>query len=78
MGVEPEGIHIRPMKRKWGACSSEGQITMNPELLSGSWEFQTEVILHELVHPRVPNHGPLFQALLWAYLAQIGIEPETL
>jgi hypothetical protein len=31
--------------------------------------FRREVIVHELLHLKVPNHGPLFKALLKAYLA---------
>ena len=30
--------------------------------------FRKEVIVHELLHMKVPNHGKLFKALLRAYL----------
>jgi predicted metal-dependent hydrolase len=30
--------------------------------------FQDYVIVHELLHLRVPNHGKLFKSLLTAYL----------
>jgi len=29
-----------------------------------------EVIVHELLHLKVPNHGKVFRALLKAYLAE--------
>jgi predicted metal-dependent hydrolase len=32
-------------------------------------DFRRQVIVHELLHLKIPNHGPLFKALLKAYLA---------
>ena len=68
IGVEPKEIHIRPMTRKWGSCSTAGRLTFNEELLGASPEFRRRVIVEELLHLKVPNHGPLFRALLRAYL----------
>jgi len=70
--VTPREIHLRPMKRKWASCSSRGRLTFDTELLRQPAEFRAEVIIHELLHLRVPNHGPLFRALLRAYKAQIS------
>jgi len=67
--VTPHEIHLRPMKRKWASCSSRGRLTFDTELLRQPAEFRREVIVHELLHLKVPNHGPLFKALLRAYLA---------
>lgn len=68
IGVVPKEIHIRPMKRKWGSCSSSGRLTFSTDLLSQPAEFRSEIIVHELLHLKIPNHGPLFRALLRAYL----------
>ncbi len=70
IGVEPEEVHLRPMKRKWASCSSNGRLTFNAELLHKPTAFRAEVIVHELLHLKVPNHEKLFRALLQAYLAQ--------
>jgi len=72
LGVTPREIHLRPMKRKWASCSSRGRLTFNNELLRQPAAFRREVIVHELLHLKVPNHGPLFKALLKAYLASEG------
>lgn len=69
MDVEPKEIHIRPMTRKWGSCSTIGRLTFNEELLGESPEFRRRVIVEELLHLKVPNHGKLFKALLKSYLA---------
>lgn len=70
IGVAPREIRIRPMKRKWASCSSRGRLTFDTELLRQPAEFRREVIVHELLHLKVPNHGQLFKALLRAYLEQ--------
>jgi len=69
VGVELQEIQVRPMKRKWASCSSRGRLTFNEELLRQPAEFRAEVIVHELVHLRVPNHGKVFRSLVRAYLA---------
>lgn len=68
--VEPRDIRIQPMKRKWASCSSRGRLTFDADLLRQPAAFRREAIVHELLHLKVPNHGPLFKALLKAYLAQ--------
>lgn len=68
IGVTLREIRIRPMKRKWASCSSRGRLTFDTELLRQPAEFRREVIVHELLHLKVPNHGRLFKALLRAYL----------
>ncbi len=70
IGVEPKGITLRPMKRKWGSCSSKGYLTFNVELLSQPAALRREVIVEELLHLQVPNHGRLFRALKAAYLSE--------
>ena len=68
IGVEPREVHIRPMARKWGSCSTSGRVTFNAELLVRPAVLQRRVIVEELLHLKVPNHGKLFRSLLKAYL----------
>ena len=70
VGVEAKEIHVRQMTRKWASCSSNGRLTFSTDLLQQPTKFRSEVIVHELVHLKVPNHGPLFRSLLRAYLGQ--------
>ncbi len=66
--VEPREVRVRPMTTKWGSCSTAGRATFDLGLLQQPAEFRKEVIVHELLHLKVPNHGKLFKALLKAYL----------
>ena len=70
IGVRPSEIRLRPLKRKWASCSSRGRLTFDTALLHQPARFRAEVIAHELLHLRVPNHGKLFHSLLKAYLAR--------
>jgi predicted metal-dependent hydrolase len=67
--VHPKEVHIRPMKRKWGSCSTTGRVTFDVGLLRQPAEFRRRVIVEELLHLRVPSHGKLFKSLLKAYLS---------
>jgi predicted metal-dependent hydrolase len=70
IGVQPREIHLRPMTRKWASCSTNGRLTFDTGLLRQPTPFRTHVIVHELVHLKVPNHGKLFRNLVRAYLSQ--------
>jgi predicted metal-dependent hydrolase len=69
--VEPAEVHVTVMRRKWASCSPLGRVTFNSELLAQPEELRREAIVHELLHLKVPNHGPLFRALLSSYLSDI-------
>lgn len=68
ISVRPAEIHVRLMKRKRGSCST-GPVALNSELLTVAEDLRPQVIVEELLHLRLPNHGKLFKALKKAYLA---------
>jgi predicted metal-dependent hydrolase len=72
IGVEPKEIHLRPMSRKWASCSTNGRLTFDTGLLQEGAPFRTHVIVHELVHLKVANHGRLFRSLVRTYLAEVA------
>lgn len=71
IAVDIKEIHLRPMKRKWASCSSRGRLTFDTDLLHQPAAFRAEVIVHELVHLKVPNHGRLFRSTKEAYLSMM-------
>lgn len=56
------------MTNKWASCSTAGNLTFNEELLLLEEELQHFVIVHELLHFKVPNHGRLWKSLMRAHL----------
>lgn len=68
IGVTPERVQIQRMTKKWASCSPGGRISLSKDLLRKETDFQQVVIVHELLHLRVPNHGKLFKSLMNAFV----------
>ena len=68
MGVAVHEIQLRAMRTKWASLSTDGRLTLNDELLGLSDALCDYIIVHELVHLKVRNHGKLFKSLMYAYL----------
>jgi len=56
------------MTTKWASCSPAGRICFSTDLLQEDFAFRQVVIVHELLHLQVRNHGKLFKSLLLTYL----------
>lgn len=61
-------IAMRPMKTKWASYSTSGRLTFDESLLALQEELQDYVIVHELLHSRIPNHGKLWKSLMRVHL----------
>lgn len=68
LDVDAHSIYVRPMSRKWASCSTAGTLSFNDELLEMERELGDYVIVHELLHFSVPNHGKLWKSLMRAHL----------
>lgn len=65
MGVYTPSITVRRMKTRWGSCTrSSGRIRINTALAECPPKCAETVLVHELCHLLVSNHGPRFQALM--------------
>ncbi len=68
LNVSVHWLGIRNMKHKWASCSTQGNLNFDSALLGLDSELQDYVIVHELLHLSVPNHGKLWQSLMRAHL----------
>ena len=68
LDVRVRSLAVRPMKNKWASCSAAGNLNFNAELLKLDREIGDYVIVHELLHFFVPNHGKLWKSLMRAHL----------
>ena len=59
-GYEFNRVFIRQQKTRWGSCSAKNNINLNLKLVLLPARLMDYVMLHELVHTRHKNHGPLF------------------
>jgi predicted metal-dependent hydrolase len=57
------------MKTRWGTCNTRTRkIWLNLQLAKKPVECLEYVILHELAHLKVPNHGKDFIAIMDQYM----------
>ena len=68
IGVTPVRVQVQHMTKKWASCSPGKRISLSRDLLGEDTAFQQVVIVHELLHLRVPNHGKLFKGLMNAFV----------
>ena len=68
--VKPKVIRLQRMRRKWASCSTSGWVSFSIRLLRQPRDFQDYVIVHELLHLKIPNHGKLFKSLLKLHLSE--------
>ena len=75
LDIHVESLAVRPMKNKWASCSTSGNLNFNAQLLALDRELSDYVIVHELLHFFVPNHGRLWKSLMRAHLGDYeGLE----
>ncbi len=68
-GLEASSCTYRWMKTRWGSCNtSTHRICLNVQLAARPPIYLDYVIIHELVHTRVSDHGPGFRALMDKYM----------
>ncbi len=69
LDVQVKILSLRAMKNKWASYTkSSGLLIFNTELLDMDRELSDYVIVHELLHFYVPNHGKLWKSLMRVHL----------
>ena len=68
LDVDVVWLGVRPMRNKWASCSTNGHLNFNIELLDLDRTLWDYVIVHELLHFSIPNHGKLWKSLMRAHL----------
>jgi len=64
-------VTIRNQKTRWGSCSEKNNISLNMKLVLLPDELRDFIILHELVHTKIKNHGDQF----WTEITRV--EPKA-
>ena len=78
LNVQIRLISFRSMSSKWASCSTNGNLTFDSNLLNLDAELQDYVIVHELLHFHVPNHGKLWKSLMRTHLGKYERVEEQL
>lgn len=64
-------ITIKNNISNWGSCSTRQNINLNLHLMRLNSRLIDYVIVHELVHTVIKNHGPQFKATMQNYFPDI-------
>lgn len=59
-GFEYSSVSIKQLKSRWGSCNSQQEITLNLFLMQLPWHLIDYVLIHELTHTKVMQHGTPF------------------
>jgi len=66
-GFKFRSVNVRQLKSRWGSCDQHQNITLNLFLMTLPWDLIDYVLLHELTHTKVMQHGPVF----WNAMKQV-------
>lgn len=64
MGLKSGLVTIKDQKKRWGSCSSRGNVNLNWRLILMPPEVMDSVLIHELAHLVHPNHSADFYRFL--------------
>ncbi|HYH74698.1 MAG TPA: SprT family zinc-dependent metalloprotease [Candidatus Saccharimonadales bacterium] len=67
-GFTYKSVGVKPLKSRWGSCTSEKDITLNIYLMQLPWHLIDYVLVHELTHTKVMQHGAPFWAEMEKHL----------
>ena len=63
-GFKINRVAIKNTYRRWGSCSSKGNLNFNYKIIYLKPELADYLIVHELCHLGEFNHSPKFHALV--------------
>jgi len=63
-GFNYNRVYVRNQKTRWGSCSHRNNISLNIKLVRLPAVLMDYILVHELVHTQIKNHGPRFYAEL--------------
>jgi predicted metal-dependent hydrolase len=68
MNLEPRGVKITSAQKRFGSCSSKGNLCFSFNLAQYPDEIIDYVVVHELAHLKEFNHGADFWRLVEKYI----------
>lgn len=67
-GFKVNQVRITSARTRWGSCSGKGNLNFTYRLCMAPLSVVEYVVVHELVHLKIPNHSRTF----WAEVARIN------
>ena len=60
LGLRYNRLFIKNVKSRWGSCSSKNNINLNLQLMRFEDWIIDYIVIHELLHTKIRNHGRKF------------------
>lgn len=71
LGVRVAKIHVQRMRTRWGSCNAPDRaIRLNTDLARKPRQCLEYIVVHEMMHLLVRNHGEAFRKLMDRHLPQ--------
>ncbi|TDX52962.1 M48 family metallopeptidase [Orenia marismortui] len=78
LDVEPNLINVKEQKKRWGSCSSLGNLNFNWKIIMAPMSIVDYIVVHELAHLRHHNHSSEFWELVEAIISDYNERKEWL
>jgi predicted metal-dependent hydrolase len=70
VGRQPSALRFQSMRTLWGSLAADGRMNLDLSLMLAPPEALEYVVVHEMSHLWIRNHGPRF----WARVA--AVDPD--
>lgn len=64
IGEEPNLVRVKKQKKRWGSCSSKGNLNFNLKIIMAPMSIVDYIVIHELAHLKYSNHSKEFWGLV--------------
>jgi len=75
---KPNRIVVKEQKKRWGSCSSKGNLNFNWRIIMAPVEVLDYIVVHELCHLVLLNHSKEFWNMVAAILPDYKLRKEWL
>ena len=72
LGVRVAKVHVQRMRTRWGSCNAPDRaIRLNTDLARKPRQCLEYIVVHEMLHLLVRNHGEAFRKLMDRHLRDV-------
>jgi len=78
LDVEPNNVVVKKQKKRWGSCSSKGNLNFNWKIIMAPMSIVDYLVVHELTHLVHDNHSREFWATVGSIIPEVKDKREWL
>jgi len=78
LDVEPNNVVVKKQKKRWGSCSSKGNLNFNWRIILAPMSIVDYLVVHELTHLLHDNHSKEFWSTVGSIIPDVKAKREWL